>query len=395
MRTRRVQRCGRGLVRGLFLSAMVAGLWAGCDKAPPAKKPDVSAAPADVGEAHVDAGSAAVAADAAPDLPPPPPPEFTPPWTTLAPTLKELDKQLGDTQVGKMSGEAWGTDAAVAAIVRAQCGSGSLLQAVFRTAKGLRVSPAMPVRFFGLATKKPVTYKEGAFTVTANFSEDTPERLAGSLKIVYDEHGQEKTFIDMTVDGKPLPMLLEPRMDGKGTFPEFRACHPSGRFYAKTADGRVVQGLLNASLSSDGTGAVLTALFTDQTGLRIVAYSANPLDKPWTIDLSKDTEGSPVRLVVDAFYTPELTSPETALGGNIGSEKTATARQGLAELTWQRRSKRGTIGLRFKDLRIPELLDGPLRGTTFTELVIDAVGFPQDEYPDAPSAEPLEPGPQE
>lgn len=384
MLSRFVEQSGRGFIRGLFLSGVILS-FAACDKDKPAKP--------DVGKTVVDVGpplDAAVAEDlGAPDLPPPPPQEFAPPWAELSPSWTDLKKSLGDTQIGKISGEAWGEERPVRAVVRSHCGSGALFQAVFESDKGLQVTPAMPVRFIGVATKKAITYSEGPFEVTVNFSADTPERLAGSMKITYEEHGQQKTFIDLTVDGKPLPMLLEPKLSGEGRLPEFQSCHPSGRFMAKTKDGRQAAGFVFAAASSDAKGVILTPLLSAQTGLKIVAYSEEPLKDPWTVNLAKDIEGSPVQVAITAFYTPELTTPETAQGPNLGSEQKVTVRHGLAVVEWTTKNKRPQVKLRLTDLRIPELIEGPLRGTTFEEIVIEAEGVPQGVYPDPPPATPL------
>lgn len=392
MRARGVQCDGRGVIRGLFLFGVVATLGLACER----EKPAPTAPAADAGAKQVPqpppASADAGAADAAKPLAvPAPPAAFAPPWTTLAPPWEELKKSLAGVEAGKMSGEAWGTDTVVRGIVRAQCGSGAMLQAVFESKDGFGVTPAMPLRFFGLQTGKAVTYTENnLFTVTVNFSEDTPERLAGSLRITYEEHGKDKTFIDLTVDAKPMPMLLEPRLQGKGNLPEFPACHPSGRFYAKTADGRTALGFLNATVSEDGAVVVMTPLLSPQTGIRVVAMSREGLREPWTLDLGRDAEGAPARMLVTAFYTPELTSPSTAEGGNIGTEQVVTVRQGQATIQYAR-GKRPEVKIRMEELRIPELLEGPLRGTTFSEFVIEAVGHPGDVYPGAPPAEPLVP----
>ncbi len=392
MRGSRDGRGGRGWVRGLFLFTVLAAC--ACDKTPPTPvAPDLGP------KQTIDAGTRADAAgpaDAQVDVAPPPPTPFSPPWNELAPTWDELSKTISDTVVGTMSGEAWGNDVPVHALVRSQCGGGSLLQAVFKSDKGLRVSPVMPVRFFGLPTSgKPVVYKEGGFTVTSTFTSDTPERVAGTFVVKYDEHGQEKTFIDLTVDARPLTMLYEPMLDGKDNVPQFQSCHPSGRFYARAEDGRVAQGFLYAGASADGNGIVLTPHLTDRTGLRIVLYSQRELSTPWTLDLSKANDSGPVRVVVDALYTPELTSPAEAAAQNIGSPQTVSVRTGSAEVVWTRKGKSPELSVRFTGLRIPELIEGPLRGTTFTELLIEATAVGEGVYPPSPPAEPLTPAPKE
>ena len=381
MRGSRVEPAGRGRVRGLFLfAAMAVGA---CDKPEPPPAPEVVE---DVGPKEVaDTGSTA-------DVPVEvvPPAEFDPPWTALAPPWSEVSATIASTSIGKVSGQAWGTDSPVHGIVRASCGNGTLLQVIYKTGAGLRVTPAMPVRFFGLPTSgETVAYSEGGFDVKSTFTHDTPERLAGRFVVTYDEHGQEKTFMDLTVDGKPMTTLYEPRLDGEANVPEFQSCHPSGRFIAETADGRTAQGFMNGVLSPDGKGMAITALLSDRSGLRIVIYSDEALDEPWTMDLSKSTTGGPVRVVVEALYTPELTAPTEAKAQNLGTLQTTGVREGTVTMTWDRKGKKSDVVLRFTNLRVPELIGGPLRGATFTHFVIEAAGTPPDAYPDPPPAEPL------
>lgn len=387
----RDMRGGRGWVRGLFLSAAIVAAVA-CDKRPDKpesnaqSQPDVGAQAAASTDARLDIDADATSGQAAT-----PPQPFDPPWTELAPSWNEVASAVADQEIGKMSGEAWGTDAVVRGVVRSQCGSGALIQVVFEGEQGLRVSPAMPVRFIGLATGQPVTYREGNFEVTLNFERDDAERLAGSLKIAYEEHGQDKTFIDLVVDGKPMPMLLEPKLDGEGRLPEFHACHPSGRFYARTTDGRQASGYVYGARSEDGQRIVIVPLLTANTGLRVVAFSRDVLGEPWTVDLSKDVSDAPVQVGITAFYTPELTAPETARGPNIGNEQTVTVRRGSVEVGWAKRKKNPFVTLKLRDVQIPELIAGPLRGITFEEFVIEVEGYPHGIYPEPPVAEPLRP----
>lgn len=392
MRPPRIGLAGRGMVRGLFAFIVMPSIVmvAACDKSATEPVQNSTATQSTATQTVADKVDTTAEVEAEPAEAPAPVP-FAAPWTSVSPSWKELSTQIADQVAGKMSGEAWGTDAKVVAVARVACGSGTLLQTVFETGKGLRVAPPMPVSFFSLATQKPVVYQDGGFEITVNFTEDTPERLAGSLKITYEEHGKTKTFIDMEVDAKPLPWLLEPRLDGDVNVPEFQQCHPSGRFYAKAADGRTTSGYLYAGASPDARSVVLSALFVENAGLRIVVMTGEPLKERWTADLSKDATGAPVRLLVETFHTPELTAVTEAQGGNVGREKKAGVRRGAVEVGWKEQGKSPEVELTFTDLELSELIDGPLRGTTLTELRIVAKAYPSNQYPAPPPAELLGP----
>ena len=391
-----MKRSGRGWVRGFFASGQVLLFGAlivalGCDGNKPAESASPPPEP-DAARAPVPDAATADAAEVSADLTEaaPVPQALDPPWTTLAPSWKEVKAQVSEQDIGRMSGQAWGDDVVVRGIVRTQCGSGAILQAIFQGKKGLQVTPPMPVRFFGLGTKKEVTYQEGTFMVTVNFSHDDDTRLAGSLQITFDEDGKEQKFIELKVDGTPIPMLLEPQLSGEGRLPEMHNCYPNGRFVARTADGRQARGFVHIGMSDDRRGVVAIPLLTPQTGLQIAAASRDRLTEKWHEDLSAETATAPRKVVIEAFHTPQLTSPEQAASGNLGTQQKVTVRRGNVEVFWDSKSKAPKVSMRLTDLDIPELIEGPLRGTKIQELVIEGVGVTQGKYPKPPPAEPLE-----
>lgn len=391
MRTQSVQSYpGRGMVRGLFACAALVFATSACDKSPDSKNATVDAAMTTAATATTPDGGVDVAVDVATELAEPEPVEISPPWKSASPPWEELKKSIADKQVGTLSGEMFGEEKPIRAIVRSHCGGGAVLQAVWEAETGLQVTPGMPVQFFDLATQNLVSYNDGNFDVTLNFEEDSGERLAGTFRIGYSQRGEPKTFIDMQVDGEPLSMLLRPRMPGEGQFPEFHSCHPSGRFYVRLPDGRETSGLLNATASKNGKALVATVLLDEQTGLRFVVGKIEEGWKgPAAIDLESPAADAPIRVLVESFHTPELTAASEAKAGNIGREKTSNVHRGTGTVTWSMQAGRPRVELEVTDLAIPVLLDGPLRGTTLSKVKIDAVAYRPGEYPTPPPTDPL------
>ena len=380
-------RIRRGIYRGFF--ACVVMLCAACDKT---STPSKNVAAADAGSTDAGTADALGTDDAtAPEdgfvdagvARAPEPEPFDPPWTVANPPWAELKESIAGQDVGRLSGEIYGDDKVVRAVVRTQCGGGTMLQAVYQDERRLRVTPAMPLRFIDLATGKAVTYEENEFRVTVDFDEDRPDRLKGHLKIEYDDEGEGKSYVDLKVDAEPLDLPLEPRLEHDERVPEFHPCHPSGWFRARAADGREAEGMLNATLSPDGNAAVISVLLSPQTGLRIVVVRRKGAEGPVEIDLGDVDDTADLKIIPEAFFRPELTDASEALGGNLGAEETANLRRGNVVVAFAD-GKRPKVSLRFTELAIPMLLDGPLRGTTFDELKIEARAFPAETYPSLP-----------
>lgn len=387
----------RGVLRGFFVLCLCFCALAACDRKQPKGAGSSEAKTDDAGGAESAADAAVDSSATEQDVPTTveaPAEPIRVPWTTPPRELKALRTAFPDTPVGTLSGEIFGTDRPVRHIIRAQCGAGSVLQAVYEDAEGtLRVTPGMAVRFFGLQTGHPATYSEGDFGLTVDFDHDTPERLAGHLRITYQERGLEKVYADLKVDGAPTTMLLPPRVEGKGRMPLFEQCFPNGYFRAVEEDGTEHHGLLHVT-DVKGKGAPLARpLFGEGTGLRIFVLPPKPnkaveTEAPLELAEARQPGTRPAAVLIEAFRVPELTAPSQAQSGNIGEEKTVQVHEGTAQFEVGREGGAPRLTMVLRDVKIPMLLDGPLHGKTFSVIEIDAHPTPPGEVATTPGPTP-------
>ncbi len=383
---------GRGFLRGFFVLVLALWLCCSCDRKGPDVTPDASteenSEPGATTGSVVDAGESADVGAAA-NTPAP----IEAPWTRRPEALSALEEEVAGRDIGRLSGEIFGQDRVVRHVVRAQCGAGSVLQVIYDEDGALRVTPGMAVRFFGLQTGQPVTYTEGDFEITVDFDHDTPDRLAGHLRITYREDGVERVYADLNVDGRPSTMLRAPNLRGKGRMPLFEQCFPNGYFRAVEADGTEHRGLLHVTDVKERGAPLATLLFGVGTGVRVFVVPPRP-NRPFETDNALELAEArapgtrPAAVLASAFHVPELTEPSDARAGNIAEEQSVHIHSGTAEFALRREGGTWHFTMAARDVEIPVLLDGPLHGKTFAVIEIDAYPTPPGEVPELSDAAP-------
>ena len=319
----------------------------------------------------------------------PAPVPLAPPWRTGRRTLSEVATAFPAEPIGTLSGVLYGTDRPVRAIVRADCGAGTVLQAVYETPDGaLQVTPGMALRFLGLATKRPATYSEGDFEVKMAFDRDDAELLSGSLDITFHGRGKAEPYASLRVAGKPLTTMLEPRVDGAKELPGFEHCMPNGYMRVVEADGTEHLGLVHVTRLEKASGLSVRALLTESSGLRIVIGRrdiAQPTAQPVALGLAdarKLAAGEDTVVLVEAWHLAQLAPPAEATGVNLGTERTVQVREGSTTLTLTKPRGRWKLDLTLSDVSIPILIDGPLRGKKLETVQIAAWPSPPAMVPE-------------
>jgi hypothetical protein len=277
--------------------------------------------------------------------------------------------------VGTITGEVFGDGSPLYGLARNSCGDGTVLRPIFRRSAGrpLEVGPPIPLRFYGLATKRPVTYDEKAFRVTVDFDHDTAERLAGKLRITYREAGDEKVFVDLEHDGAPLPYVVPPKMTGDGNMATYSSCYPSGYYAITDSGGDVLHRGLVRIVELEGA-AYTQVLFGDDTALQILMASRDPkkgIDPAQTVTLAeaRRTTGD-VGLLVDVSHRPQLTSPAEAIGANLSTMQKSKVVDGKATIRIYREAGKRWVDATFEDLQLSSIIEGPLSGQRFATLRI-------------------------
>lgn len=393
MRFRARSERNRGGLRGFFVVGIAGAFLAGsCDKsgassdAPPAPTPKPDAAqPARVDAAVPESAGASDTGSVTSPAVEEAPPALALPWQTPTPTLEDL--ALPATPVGTLSGVIFGEDRPVRAVVRAACGAGTVLQAVYENPKGqLRVTPGMAVRFFGLPSKT-ASYEDGDFAVTASFAHDEPQRLQGTLDIRYGEEVASKTYARLQVDAAPVRMLMEPRLDGDGNVPRYDHCLANGFVRVQEADGKVHHGYANAIDVPANGASILRVPLAENAGLQIVMARRDPkkpIAEPLQLTFAearKPAVGQEAAIFVEAWWVPELAPPSEARGINTGTEKTVNVREGKAELRLTKIRGKWYLTLNLSEVSVPTLIDGPLHGKKLSMVQIAAWPVPVGDRP--------------
>lgn len=370
-----------GALTGLLALMCIA---VGCDKADSTASPTQSDAG---GGVAMDATSAKSDASSEPDQGVPdaaakasPPLPLRLPWTTAPLAPEDVAKIATDaTPIGKLSGEVYGKDSPVYKVLRHDCGAGTILQAVYQHEGKVQVTPGMPVRFFGLATGKPVRYGEGEFEVTVDFKEDAPQRLQGALSIGYVEEGRLKLYAHLEVDGAPTVGLVPPKLSGEGKLPSFPQCVSSGYIRLKEKGQPEQFGYVNALDAPPGVASIRPML-SAQDGLRIhivppPGAKGVKTEAPMELVKAKEKRTYPAVVLVDAWHLPELAAPAEANGGNVGREQTVGVTRGTIEFEISGKGSKQRVHALLRNVEIPELVEGRLRGRQLEELEIDASLF--------------------
>lgn len=345
-----------------------------------------------------DAGSdtaADVTAEIAEPEPEPTPPEpepepilpLNPQLRVAPPTLKELAQTLKEP-IGRLDGESVGGESELLGVTRVSCGEGVLLQPIFKNKKG-RLQVGVPTRLDvgHLVTKTGIRYEDGPFTIQANFSEDTPERLAGTLEITYKLPGKTGTAMRLDVDGKPIQAQLPPTLDAKKKgLPFYSRCTPTGYFRAWSGE-EDVRGFVNI-LDVNKSGAPLVSIVTspyETIQILVVPPTTNyPFPTPITLDLEEARERghTPANVVAKVLQVPPAVAEEDASGKNLGLVKEATIFKGQATLTLvQGKDKKWVLKMTLNDVVMPDGLSGVLRDRVFERIEIE--GILTDERPEA------------
>jgi len=388
MRRRARGETNRGTLRGFFVLLVCSGAAFSCDKSAPADgpagpTPDAAALVPQARDATPDVGASEVAV-APTEVPPP---ALRPPWTDPPVTLSALEKSLPAEPIGTLTGVIFGESRPVRAVVRAACGAGTVLQAVYENEEGrLMVTPGMAVRFLGLPSNA-ASYQDAGFDVTVHFPHDDSDRLQGTLDIRYEEHGEVRSYAKLVVDGDPLETLLEPRLSGDGNVPMYEHCLPAGYALVVEGDGTEHRGYLSAIHVPESGAIILRLLLAEGSGLQIIVGLRDPkkpIVEPLKLTLTearKPGPGQEAVAFVEAFDVAELAPHSEATGINVGSEKTVNAREGLAEFSLTKVRGKWYLDMTLSDVAISTLIDGPLRGKKLSKIRIAAWPAPRGTAP--------------
>jgi len=302
------------------------------------------------------------------------------------PSLKELAKALQEP-IGKLDGEGFGGETDLLGVARVSCGEGVLVQPIFKNKKGV-VQVGIPTRLDvgHLVTKTGIRYQDGPFTIQANFSEDTPERLTGTLNVGYRMEGRTGTAVRMEVDGKPILAQFPPTLAGQKGLPFYSRCTPTGYFRAWSGeeDVRGYANVLNVNKSGAPLVSIVVSPYETLQFLIVPPTKNYPFPTPITLDFEKAQERghTPANLVAKVLQVPPAVAEEDASGKNLGLLKEASILRGQANLTLnQGKDKKWVLKMTLTDVVMPDGLSGVLRNRTFERIEIE--GILSEERPEA------------
>ncbi len=293
---------------------------------------------------------------------------------TLAPEFSEIEKNLGEP-IGKISGGIYGSENDVYAILKTQCGEGSILQVIFKSGQKFQVSPPIPVLFMGLKTNKVVSYTEGRFKVSVNFSEDTPDKLKGNFRIDFvDDEGNKKVYINLRVDGRPRPYLIPSKMNGKGTLPAYDWCTPTAYVGIKRPEKDWVYGYAHIRNVNKFDLPKIRVMLSDRDGIDLLLVPlkrAQEIPPNTELDIATARKGklNPAILKVSTWHLDEISEPENATGGNLNKVAKALLLNGKATVALTKGAPWNT-DISLKNFSISSLMMGPFQDEAFTEIRI-------------------------
>lgn len=301
----------------------------------------------------------------------------------LAPDFNDLKKEL-KTPIGKISGEIYGKDNDVYSVSKTQCGEGSVLQVVFKSGEDFQISPPIPVRFLGLATKKTVSYEEGRFKISVDFSEDSPDKLKGNFRIDFvDNDGNQKNYINLNVDGATKSYLLPVKMKGSGTLPKYEWCAPTAYVGVKQKDKDWIYGYAHITNVKNANIPKVRMMLSDRDGIDMLLIPlARGLEIPdgTKIDIATAREAgkNPAVLKIETWRLDEIAKPEAATGGNLQKLATALLLDGSA-VVGLKKGKPWNVDIQIKDFEISSLMVGPFQDEAFSEIrVFGNLGEPNE-----------------
>jgi hypothetical protein len=315
-------------------------------------------------------------------------PPLAPPLREVPPERDALAERVPGERIGTLTGEIFGEDRPIRAVVRASCGQGTIVQFVYsldEESDELYVTPPVLLQAFGLPIGREVSYDDQNFTIVMNLEADAPERLAGSVELEYTRSGATRTYMKATFDGDPLGTLLPPRLpdvdsDERRQLRTYSTCIPSGYFVAEGADGSVMaRGLVNA-IDVQGRGAALLHLvFSEHDTLRLLIVPHQPdigVPEPFEFTLrgARQQNNRPAAVIADLRHVPSIISPERMTTKNIGIAEDAILVEGKGELSIRREeaSEPWEIRATFEELQFPSTIPGALSGRYFSRLRIRA-----------------------
>ncbi len=294
---------------------------------------------------------------------------------TIAPPFSELKKEL-TTPIGKVSGDIFGSDNDVYAVSRTNCGDGSVLQIVYKSGTEFQVSHPISVPFLGLNTKKPVSHTDSnGFTITVNFVEDRPEKLAGSLRIDFSDHeGKKKNYIDFKIDGQPRAYLLPTKMKGKGTLPTYASCAPTAYVGIKQPTKDWVYGYAHIRNVGGMDLPEIRLMFSDRDGMDLVLIPLKrgqeiPANSKIDVATARKRGKNPAVLKIETWRIDEIAEPVDAIGANLNKLAKTLLLNGKATVGLKK-AKPWNVDIRLEDFSISSMMTGPFQDEVFSEIRI-------------------------
>lgn len=286
----------------------------------------------------------------------------------------DLAKRLV-TPVGTLSGEMYGSQDLVG-ITRASCGEGVLIQPIFRGKKGLQVGIPIRLELGHLTTTQPVRYRDRDFDVEAHFTEDSPERLKGMVKITHSVDGPTRTLVTLDVDAKPVEGQLQPALDTQKNPPFYEHCTPTGYFRAQIGP-KTFKGYVNVRNIGKKAAPLISIPVTPYDRLEFFFISPKPnheFKEPVKFDLSNanQPEGAAAVLMSKIVQLRPVVEPLDATTRNLSVAREATLLEGSAEVTLIKQGTRWRVTLELENLRMPDGIKGPLEGALFERIDIEA-----------------------
>jgi hypothetical protein len=301
--------------------------------------------------------------------------------------VDDLPRQTTAEPRGTISGEAFGENSPLYALVRNECGEGTVIRAIFRAdPEGeLQVSPPIPLQFYGLQTGRPVTYDDNDFEVTVDVEIDTEKRFKGEVKVTFNRLGEENVYAHIVYDGPPVLEVVPPSLKGKGDLVHHPSCYPSGYVSLTEKDGTTQTGLVRIVDLEKRGAAYSRVMIGSDTSLQILVVSRDPksgIDPAQTVLLedARRTDGE-VGVLFDVSYRPELTVPAEAIGANLGTLKKTKVIDGKATVRiWTEAGKTYFEGI-FENVAISSIFEGPITGRNFEKIHIYGRMVDPDERP--------------
>ena len=306
----------------------------------------------------------------------------------LAPDFSAFSEQLKEP-IGEISGDIFGEKNPLYAILKAQCGEGTILQAVYKSKNLFQISPPIPLRFLGLQTEKEVRYSEGDFDLVLNFSKDSPDKLKGSFQIQYRARdGSVKNYISLKMDAKPFPFLFPTKMKGEGHLPEYDWCSPTAYVGIKrTPKDEMVFGYAHIQNTKNLDLPLIRVMLSDRDGMDLLLIPLSrgeEIPKNTEIDVKKATKRGNTAAVlrIETWHLDEISPANEASGVNLKKPIKTSMLDGKA-IVELKKGKPWQVDIQLLDAEVSPIMIGPFSEEHFSEIRIFGNLSPEGEMKSA------------